>query len=171
MEDSDGISDNEIARDDELSVTQGETDEVESEDYVNRRHGRRITFTYPKPKKPDEPPEPPEPEPDTPEPDTPESPQDDEPDERTPQQRVEYLESRVRGFRIASAGDGILRGGFGQLPTGITDLMQQMANIAKAMDQFQMVGDNLNVQGSFDKGYAVSRENPCQQQQVNPNPE
>ncbi len=166
MEDRDRISDNEIAREDELLVTQGETDEVESEDYVNRRRGRRITFTYPKPAKPEEP-EPPEPEP-SPEP----KPEDDDDDsENTPEARVGAMEKAIRGFRIVSAGDGLLRGGFGKIPDGITNLMQQMQNIENAMNQFNLTGDNLNVSGSFDKGYAVTRENPCQEQQVNQNPE
>ncbi len=180
MEDSYGerdneIDDSELARGDEESTTHGEyegseTEEVESygRSHRGRRRGRRITFEYPKPRKPEEP-EPPEPEPPDPQLPQPEPDQPDTPDDGklTPQDRIAYLESRVRGFRIASAGDGLLRGGFGKLPTGVTDLMQQMANLAKAMQQFQLVGDNLNVQGSFDKGYTVSRENPCQQQQVN----
>ncbi len=88
-----------------------------------------------------------------------------------PHERVGAMERAVRGFRIMSAGDGILRGGFPKLPQGITNLMEQMKNLSDAMSKFQMAGDNLNVQGSFDKGYTVTRENPCDQQQVNQNPE
>ncbi len=87
-----------------------------------------------------------------------------------PHERVRAMEHAVKGFRIASAGDGLLRGGFPRLPQGVTDLMQQMKNLSDAMSKFQMVGDNLNVQGSFDKGYTVSRENPCEDQQANQGP-
>ncbi len=94
----------------------------------------------------------------------------DEREKKTAQQRIDDMNQAVNGFRFASSGDGLLRGGFGKLPNGVTDLMEQMKNLSNAMDQFHMTGDNLNVSGSFDKGYAVSRENPCQQQQSNPNP-
>ena len=81
------------------------------------------------------------------------------------------MEHAINGFRIASAGDGFLRGGFPKLPPGIENTMQQMKNISDAMSKFNLTGDNLNVSGSFDKGYTVTRENPCEQQQVNQNPE
>ena len=89
-----------------------------------------------------------------------------------PHERIGRMEKAIKSFRIATAGDAFLRGGFGKLPDNpAASLLEQMANLSKAMDQFHLVGDNLNVQGSFDKGYAISRENPCQQQQVNQNPE
>lgn len=91
-------------------------------------------------------------------------------EKRTAQDRVDAMEKAVKGFRIASAGDGLLRGGFGRLPNDAKDLMEQMRNLSKAMDQFNLVGDNLNISGSFDKGYTVTRENPCEQQQANQNP-
>jgi len=84
--------------------------------------------------------------------------------------RIKRLEHAVKGFRIESAGDGILRGGFGKLPVGVQDLMERMSNLAKAMDKFHLTGDNLTISGSFDNGYSVSKENPCEQQQVNENP-
>ncbi len=87
-----------------------------------------------------------------------------------PHERVGAMEHAVRGFRIMSAGDGILRGGFPRLPQGITNLMEQMKNLSDAMSKFNLTGDNLNVSGSFDKGYTVTRENPCEQQQANQNP-
>jgi hypothetical protein len=89
----------------------------------------------------------------------------------SPPDRVTQMEKAINGFRIISAGDGLLRGGFPRIPTGVLDTMKQMQNISNAMSKFQMVGDNLNVSGSFDKGYTVTRENPCQQEQVNQNPE
>ncbi len=94
----------------------------------------------------------------------------DEREKKTAQQRINDMNHAVRGFRFASSGDGLLRGGFGKLPDNVTNLMEQMKNLSNAMDQFHLTGDNLNVSGSVDKGYAVSRENPCQQQQNNPNP-
>ncbi len=87
-----------------------------------------------------------------------------------PHERVGAMEHAVRGFRIASAGDGLLRGGFGKIPDGVSNLMEQMQNLANAMSKFNLTGDGLNVSGSFDKGYTVTRENPCEQQQANQNP-
>ncbi len=84
-----------------------------------------------------------------------------------PHERVGGMEKAIMGFRIMSAGDGLLRGGFGKLPDNpARDLLERMKDLSKAMDQFHLVGDNLNVQGSFNKGYSVSRENPCQDQQA-----
>jgi len=88
-----------------------------------------------------------------------------------PDHRVKNMEKAINGFRIMSAGDGLLRGGFPKIPTGVQDLMKQMQNISDAMSKFFLVGDNLNVTGSFDKGYTIARENPCGQQQVNQNPQ
>ncbi len=87
-----------------------------------------------------------------------------------PGDRVGGMTKAINGFRIMSAGDGILRGGFPKIPTEISNLMQQMSHIADAMSKFKIEGDNLKVSGSFDKGYTVDRENPCDQQQVNQNP-
>ncbi len=90
---------------------------------------------------------------------------------KTPQERLEHLEKSVKGFRIETAGDGNLRGGFGKLPDNpAQDLMERMKDLRNAMDQFHLTGDNLTVSGSFDKGYTVQRENPCDQQQVNQEP-
>ena len=87
------------------------------------------------------------------------------------EERIKRLEHAVKSFRIESAGDGILRGGFGKLPDNpAKDLLDRMNDLSKAMDQFNLTGDGLQVSGSFDKGYSVSRENPCEQQQVNENP-
>ncbi len=87
------------------------------------------------------------------------------------EERVKRLEHAVKHFRIESAGDGILRGGFGKLPNNpAKDLLDQMKNLSKAMDQFNLTGDGLTVSGSFNNGYSVGRENPCDQQQVNQNP-
>ncbi len=87
-----------------------------------------------------------------------------------PHERVGEMERAVKGFRIMSSGDGLIRGGFGKLPDGITNLMDQMKNLSDAMSKFSLTGDNLNVSGSFDKGYTVTRENPCEQQQANQTP-
>ncbi len=96
--------------------------------------------------------------------------QKEEREKKTAQQRINDMNHAVRGFRFASSGDGLLRGGFGKLPDGITNLVEQMKNLSDAMDKFHLTGDNLNVSGSFDKGYTVARQNPCQQEQDNPNP-
>ncbi len=87
-----------------------------------------------------------------------------------PHERVGAMERAVRGFRIITSGDGLLRGGFGKLPQGATNLMEQMKNLSDAMSKFHLTGDNLNVSGSFDDGYTVTRENPCEQQQANQGP-
>ncbi len=87
-----------------------------------------------------------------------------------PSERVNNMNQAVKNFRLASSGEGLLRGGFGKLPDGVTNLMEQMKNLSNAMDKFHLTGDNLNVSGSFDKGYTVDRQNPCQQEQDNPNP-
>ncbi len=84
--------------------------------------------------------------------------------------RVERMEHSVSGFRIATSGIGFLRGRFGKLQDNVTDLKQRIDNLNTAIDEFHLEGDDLNVSGSFNKGYTVSRENPCQQEQDNPNP-
>lgn len=90
---------------------------------------------------------------------------------KTPQERLHDLEKAVKGFRIETSGDGNLRGRFGKLPDNpAKDLLNRISNLSKAMDQFHLTGDNLTVSGSFDKGYTVQRENPCDQQQVNQEP-
>ena len=89
----------------------------------------------------------------------------------SPPDRVKNMEKAINGFRIMSAGDGLLRGGFPRIPNVAQDMLERMKNLSDAMSKFHLVGDNLNVSGSFDKGYTVSRENPCDQQQVNQNPQ
>ena len=149
--------------------TYGEADYSEQDvGSFGRQRARRIKVTYPKPdhtpKPDDDPPEPPPEVPSAPEP----KPDDDT---KSPGDRVKDLEKAIKGFRIESAGDGILRGGFGRLPDNpAKDLLDRMNDLSKAMDQFNLTGDGLQVSGSFDKGYSVSRENPCEQQQVNENP-
>ncbi len=92
-------------------------------------------------------------------------------EKRTAEQRVNDIEKAVKTFRIASSGDGELRGGFGRLPPNpAADLLDRMKDLTKAMNQFNLTGDNLNVSGSFNKGYTVGKENPCEQQQVNQGP-
>ncbi len=158
MEDSDRISDNEIARDDEESVTHGEyegaeTEEVESYGRSHRHRRRNVVTTSGNEEWQKQ-----------------QALHKQQREKLKPHERVGEMERAVRGFRIMSSGDGLLRGGFGRLPDGITNLMEQMKNLSDAMSKFSLTGDNLNVSGSFDKGYAVTRENPCQQQQANQTP-
>ncbi len=82
------------------------------------------------------------------------------------EKRVGKMEHAIRRFRIMSAGDGLLRGGFGKLP----DHNVTISDLELSVDQFHLTGDNLNVSGNFDDGYAITRGNPCDQQQVNQNP-
>jgi hypothetical protein len=91
-------------------------------------------------------------------------------EKRTADKRVSDMEKAVTKFRIASSGAGLLRGSFGRLPTDAQNLMERMQNLSNAMSNFKLEGDDLNVSGSFDKGYTVSRENPCEQEQVNQEP-
>ncbi len=92
-------------------------------------------------------------------------------EKKTADQRVQDMEKSVKTFRIASSGDGELRGGFGRLPSNpAQELLDRMKDLTKAMNQFNLTGDNLNISGSFNKGYTVSKENPCEQQQVNQDP-
>lgn len=144
MEGDDRISDDALSRADEPTSTQSEGDYSEQDvgNIPTRKHTIHLEGTKEKEAR----------------------------EKKTKQERIDDMNEAVKGFRFASSGDGLLRGGFGKLPDGITDLMEQMKNLSKAMDQFHLTGDNLNVSGSFNKGYTVSRENPCQQQQSNPNP-
>ncbi len=80
---------------------------------------------------------------------------------KTPQQRADDLADTIRNFRIAHAGEGLLRGGFGNLPDNFKNLDDQMAQIQRSVDQFHLEGDSLTVSGSFNKGYTVQRENEC----------
>lgn len=80
---------------------------------------------------------------------------------KTPQQRADDLTDTILNFRIAHAGDGLLRGNFGNIPDLFRDLDEQVSYLQRATDQFKLEGDDLNVSGSFDRGYTVSRENPC----------
>ncbi len=159
MEDSDRISDNEIARDDEESVTHGEyegseTEEVESHGRSHRhRRGHVVTTSGNEEWQKQQ------------------ALHKQQREKLRPHERVGEMERAVRGFRIMSAGDGLLRGGFGKIPdTPAQNLLDQMKNLSQAMNQFNLTGDNLNVSGSFDKGYTVTRENPCEDQQANQNP-
>jgi hypothetical protein len=89
----------------------------------------------------------------------------------SPTDRVNNMEKAINGFRIMSAGDGLLRGGFPKIPNVAEDMLDRMKNLSNAMDKFNLTGDNLNVSGNFNDGYTVSRENPCDQQQVNQTPQ
>ncbi len=80
---------------------------------------------------------------------------------KTPQERADDLAWYIRNFRIAHAGEGLLRGKFGDLPDNFKNLEDQMNHIKRAVSEFQLEGDDLNVSGSFEKGYTVSRQNPC----------
>jgi 3-oxoacyl-[acyl-carrier-protein] synthase III len=81
----------------------------------------------------------------------------------SPPDRVKNMEKAVNGFRIMSAGDGLLRGGFPKIPNVAEDMLERMKNLSNAMDKFNLTGDNLNVSGNFNDGFTVTRENPCQQ--------
>lgn len=141
MEDSDRISDNEIARDDEVSKTHGEYETSEQDTGIVETPKNVVTASG----------------------NTEWQNQQEIHRKKTPHERLEYLESRVRGFRIAHAGeDTLLRGGFGRLPTNpAAELRDRINDLNKAVDQFHLVGDNLTVSGSFDKGYTVQRDNEC----------
>ncbi len=139
------MEDSDRIRDNEVTDSQGESDISEQDVGAFPKHHKRLAFHV-------------------------EGTKEIEERERRKKERVHRMEHAVRGFRIMSAGDGLLRGGFGKLPTGIDNLMQQMANLAKAMERFYLTGDNLNVSGNFNDGYAVTRENPCEQQQANQTP-
>ncbi len=157
MESSDGIGDDVLTPnpefpDQEFTPSQHEGDEVTSGDIIGTPS--RTTVTYPKPEKPEEPeppPKPPKPKPPKPKPKQ----------AKTPQQRADELADTIRNFRIAHAGDGLLRGSFGWLPDSFQDLKDQIANMQRSTDQFNLEGDDLNVSGSFDKGYTVDRQDPC----------
>ncbi len=139
------MEDSDGIRDNEVTDTQGESDASEQDVGAFPKHHKRLAFHV-------------------------EGTKEIEERERRKKERVHRMEHAVRGFRVMSAGDGLLRGGFGKLPAGADTLLQQISNLSKAIDQFWLVGDNLNVSGSFDKGYAVTRENPCEQQQENQTP-
>lgn len=79
----------------------------------------------------------------------------------TYQQRADDLSDTIRNFRIAHAGDGLLRGNFGNIPDNFEDINEQVSHLQRATDQFTLEGDDLNVSGSFDKGYTVERQDPC----------
>ncbi len=135
MESSDGIGDDALSPDPEFPDQEFTPSQHEGDEVTS---GDIIgtpsvtTVTYPKPKQ-----------------------------AKTPQQRADDLEDTIRNFRIAHAGDGLLRGNFGWLPDNFKDLKDQIANMQRSIDQFQLEGDDLNVSGSFDKGYTVERQDPC----------
>ncbi len=145
MENPDGIGDDEITPnlefpDQEFKPSRHEgaqSDEVQVGDVQTRTSNeglivRGSTATYPKPK-----------------------------EAKTAQERADDLADTVRNFRIAHAGDGLLRGNFGNLIDQFKDLQHQMENLQRSVDQFTLEGDGLNVSGSFDKGYTVERQDPC----------
>ncbi len=142
MEDSDGIRDNEVAE------TQGESEVSEQDVGAFPKQHKKATHV--------------------------EGTKEIEAREKKKKDiaRIEKMEKAIRGFRIMSAGDGILRGGFGKLPKNVNSSPEErMASIELSMLQFHLTGDNLNVSGNFNDGYTVTRENPCDQQQVNQNPQ
>jgi hypothetical protein len=49
------------------------------------------------------------------------------------------------------------------LPNAAEDMLERMKNLSDAMNKFNLTGDNLNVSGSFDNGFTVTRQDPCQQ--------
>ncbi len=144
MEGDDRISDDALARSDEETSTQSESDYSEQDvgNIPTRKHTIHIEGTKEK----------------------------EEREKRTADERVDAMEKAVKGFRIASSGDGLLRGTFGKLNEKPRDIIDRVKNLIESIDKFNLTGDNLNVSGSFDKGYTVSRENPCQQEQANSNP-
>lgn len=72
--------------------------------------------------------------------------------------RLENLERVVHKFKIASAGDGAVLGGFGTLPKNQSELSfkERLANVQQARAKFELVGHNVAVDGNFIDGLIAS---------------
>lgn len=75
--------------------------------------------------------------------------------EMTIPDRLTKMENQIRGFVIVVTGPGFIEGGFGPLPQS-NDTSERIQNISQSIDQFRLVGDGVNVDGSFDLGYSIS---------------
>ena len=72
--------------------------------------------------------------------------------------RIEELEQVVQRFKFITSGDGKVLGGFGKLfkpPEGLS-LEQRLANLENATNAFNVIGQNVNVDGNFDDGFILS---------------
>lgn len=74
---------------------------------------------------------------------------------RTNEERIAQLEKHVRNFKIITAGNGEISGGFGRLPPS-EDIGERLANLEKAIAKFTLSGNNVQVSGSFDSGYVLN---------------
>lgn len=75
----------------------------------------------------------------------------------TPQERhaaLTKMENRVRNFTISQTGTPYVEGGFGELPHS-TDTSERIANLHRAIDGFRLVGNGVEVAGSYDTGYII----------------
>jgi len=72
--------------------------------------------------------------------------------------RVENLERIVNRFKLVVAGSGNVSGGFGKLPKNQEQLpiQERIANITAARLKFNLVGQNVDVAGTFNDGFNFS---------------
>lgn len=73
----------------------------------------------------------------------------------TQEERIERLEKHVLNFRIITAGDGSIEGGFGSLPRA-DNIGDRLSNLENAVAKFTLAGNNVQVSGSFDSGYILT---------------
>lgn len=73
----------------------------------------------------------------------------------TDEERIKRLEKQVRNFRIVSAGNGHIEGGFASLPR-TDDINARLANLENAAAKFSLAGYNVEVSGSFDSGFILT---------------
>lgn len=69
-------------------------------------------------------------------------------------ERLTKMEKHIREFSIVVTGPAQVEGGFGPLPPS-TDDSQRIANLQRSIDQFTLVGNEVDVQGSFHDGFSI----------------
>lgn len=70
-------------------------------------------------------------------------------------ERIARLWNQARNFRIVTAGDGNVSGGFDTFPN-LSDRGEQLDYLEKAVSKFTLSGQNVQVAGSFDAGYILT---------------
>ncbi len=63
-------------------------------------------------------------------------------------------ERQIREFRVISAGNGVVEGGFGRLPVS-DNIEERINNIHRSIGGFRLEGNGIDVAGNFDSGFAL----------------
>lgn len=71
--------------------------------------------------------------------------------------RIEELETIIHRHKFAVSSGAVL-GGFGKLPKNQSELPleQRLSNIQAARAKYELVGENIDIAGSFDDGFKFS---------------